>query len=221
MFFRRYVLSSFVWLIYNSLYFTWRVRIHEPEVLKKNLKERKNSKPVIFAHYHGDEIAMLLLIGRYKIATMSSKSKDGELMNGLIRMQGGTTSRGSSSRGAVEALKGLVKILRKGDYNACLAVDGPRGPIYKVKPGIFEISRLTDGAIYYGGVCCDRAWHFPKAWNKTFLPKPFAKVDIVWIGPFGPYGKNDDPRDPNLLAAAEAQLVSARSKAKELFDQAL
>jgi lysophospholipid acyltransferase (LPLAT)-like uncharacterized protein len=99
-------------------------------------------------------------------------------------------------------------------------VDGPRGPIYKVKPGIFEISRLTKAPIYFGGVFCDRAWHFPKAWNKTFLPKPFATVDIIWVGPFGPYGKDDDPRDPKLLEQAELQLQLARSKAKELFDQA-
>jgi lysophospholipid acyltransferase (LPLAT)-like uncharacterized protein len=218
LFFRRYILATLIWLIYKTLYFTWRVRRHEPDVLKKSLKEK--TEPIVFAHYHGDEIAMLQLIGPYRIATMSSKSKDGEIMNGLIRLMGGTTSRGSSSRGAVEALKGLVKIIRNDGYNACLAVDGPRGPIYKVKPGIFEISRLTKAPIYFGGVFCDRAWHFPKAWNKTFLPKPFATVDIIWVGPFGPYGKDDDPRDPKLLEQAELQLQLARSKAKELFDQA-
>lgn len=217
MIFRKYFLPVIVWLIYKSLYLTWKVRFHEPSDLKKVLLDRSN--PLIFAHYHGDEIALLQLIGIYRIATMSSKSKDGELMNGLIRLMGGKTSRGSSSRAAVEALKGLVKLIRNEKFNACLAVDGPRGPIYKVKPGIFEISRLTNGQIYFGGVYCDRAFHFPKAWNKTFLPKPFAKMDIVWLGPFGPYDKSVDPRDPKLLAEAEAILVSARSKAKELFDQ--
>lgn len=216
MFLRKYVYPFIIWAIYKSLYFTWRVRRHEPAELKKNLADK--NQPILFAFYHGDEIAMLQLIGPYHTATMSSKSRDGEVMNRLIRLMGGTTSRGSSSRGAVEALKGLIKIIRKDGYNACLAVDGPRGPIYKVKPGIFEISRLAHASIYYGGVHCDKAWHFPKSWNKTFLPKPFATIDIVWLGPFGPYGKEDDPRDPKLLASAEEQLVLARSKAKELFD---
>ena len=219
MFFRKYFLPLIVWLIYKSLYFTWRIRFHEPAELIKALKEK--NIPVIFAHYHGDEIALLQLIGPYRIATMSSKSKDGELMNGLIHLMGGKTSRGSSSRGAAEALRGLVKIMRKEKYNACLAVDGPRGPIYKVKPGIFEISRLVGGQLYFGGVHCDRAIHFPKAWNKTFLPKPFARIDIVWIGPFGPYDKSTDPRDTHLLASAEAHLIEARSKAKELFDHSV
>lgn len=219
MIFRKYVLSFIVWVIYKSLYFTWRVRFHEPEELKTTLKEKKI--PLIFAHYHGDEIALLQLIPIYRIATMSSKSKDGELMSGLISLMGGRSSRGSSSRGAVEALKGLVKIMRNEKFNACLAVDGPKGPIYKVKPGVFEISRLVGAQMYFGGVHCDRAFHFPKAWNKTFLPKPFAVVDIVWLGPFGPYGKDVDPRDPKLLGQAEDLLVSARSKAKELFDQSL
>ena len=219
MIFRKYILSFFVWLIYKTLYFTWRVRFHEPEELKNRLDTK--DIPLIFAHYHGDEIALLQLIPKYRIATMSSKSKDGELMSGLIWLMGGRSSRGSSSRGAVEALKGLVKIMKKEKFNACLAVDGPKGPIYKVKPGVFEISRLTHGQLYFGGVHCDRAFHFPKAWNKTFLPKPFAIVDIVWLGPYGPYDKSSDPRDPKLLGEAESLLVSARSKAKELFDQTL
>ncbi len=219
MIFRKYVLSFIVWLIYKTLYFTWRVRFHEPDELKSRLKSK--DVPLVFAHYHGDEIALLQLIPLYRIATMSSKSKDGELMSGLIWLMGGRSSRGSSSRGAVEALKGLVRIMKKEKFNACLAVDGPKGPIYKVKPGVFEISRLTHGQLYFGGVHCDRAFHFPKAWNKTFLPKPFAIVDIVWLGPYGPYDKNSDPRDPKLLEEAESLLVSARSKAKEVFDQSL
>lgn len=217
MIFRKYFLSTLIWLIYRSLCFTWRIRLHEPSHLKETLKNR--SKPIIFAHFHGDEIALLQLIGRYRIATMSSKSKDGEMMNSIIHLFGGAASRGSSSRGAIEALRGLVKLIKTDGYNASMAVDGPRGPIYKVKPGVFEVSRLVDGYIYYGGVHCDRCFHFPKSWNKTFLPKPFAKIDILWVGPFGPYGKDQDPRDPQLLTAAETLLISARSKAKELFDQ--
>lgn len=216
MIFRKYFLSTLIWLIYKSLYFTWRVRIHEPADLKKTLKDK--SKPIIFAHFHGDEISLLQLIGHYRIATMSSKSKDGEMMATLIHLMGGASSRGSSSRGAVEALKGLVKLMKKEGYNASMAVDGPRGPVYKVKPGVFEVSRLVGGHIYYAGVHCDRAIHFPKSWNKTYLPKPFAKIDILWVGPFGPYDRDQDPRDPSLLAAAESQLTTARSKAKELFD---
>lgn len=217
MFFRKYFLSFVIWIIYKTLYITWRVRVHEPEELKKAVQDK--TKPIIFGHFHGDEIVLLQLIGVYRIATMSSKSKDGELMNSLIGLMGGRTSRGSSSRGAVEALRGLVKLLRNDNFNASFAVDGPRGPIYKVKPGIYEISRLVRGHIYYGGVHCDRAFHFPKSWNKTYFPKPFAKIDIVWLGPFGPYDKSIDPRDPSLLNEGEALLMAARSKAKELFDQ--
>lgn len=217
MIFRKYFLPALIWFIYKSLSYTWRLRLHEPPELKKTLADR--SKPIIFAHFHGDEISLLQLIGRYRIATMSSKSKDGEMMSTIIKLAGGATSRGSSSRGAVEALKGLVKLIKKNGNNASMAVDGPRGPIYKVKPGLFEVSRLVDGYIYYAGVHCNHAFHFPKSWNKTFLPKPFAKIDIIWVGPFGPYGRDLDPRDPALATDAESQLASARSKAKELFDQ--
>ena len=101
LFFRKYILSFLVWLFYRSLSATWRVEIVEPDSLKLRLKNRE---PVIFAHWHGDELVLLSVIPQYRIATITSTSKDGELMNSVVRMQRGITSRGSSTRGAIHAL---------------------------------------------------------------------------------------------------------------------
>lgn len=171
----------------------------------------KNRTPFLLAHWHGDEIALIQLSRRYRIATMTSQSKDGQMMDVIIKLLGAKTSKGSSTRGGVGGLKGLVRLLREG-YNCSFAVDGPKGPIYKVKPGIFELSRLVGGPIFYAGVTCDRAVLFPKSWNKTYLPKPFAKIYVHWEGPLDPVTKDQDARDP-LLAA---RLESALSSTKEL-----
>ena len=118
------------------------------------------------------------------------------MMNTVLRLFGGKTVRGSSTRGAVNALKGLIRLAREG-YNTSFAVDGPKGPIHVVKPGVFEVSRLiasSGGQIFAAGIACDRKWVFDKAWNKAYLPKPFAKVVIQWVGPYGPLPKEVDPR---------------------------
>lgn len=209
---RGYVLGFIVWVIYKLLSMTWKVEIQEPEDMKAMMKEKK---PFILAHFHGDEIPLISLTSRYKIATMTSTSKDGEMMNTALILLGAKTSRGSATRGGVSALKGLLKYCKEGS-NCSMAVDGPKGPIFEVKPGVFEIARLMKAPIFSGGVFCDRAWHFPRSWNKAYLPKPFAQLKIVWL-PFNfTIDKNTDPRSSELANSLKNQLFDARSQSAKL-----
>lgn len=147
---------------------------------------------------------------------MISTSKDGELMNTVYRLLGGTTSRGSSTRGSVGALKGLIELSKKGN-SVNVSVDGPKGPLHEVKPGVFELSRVLKTEIFAGGVYCEPAWHFPKSWNKAFFPKPFARIVIYWSGPYGPITKDQDPRSPELAKTLQNQLFAAQQQAANLF----
>jgi len=173
----------------------------------------RQKQPLIFGHWHGDEVALIYMVGRYRIATITSTSKDGEMMNTVIRLLGGNTSRGSSTRGAINALKGLIRIVKNEKRNSSFAVDGPKGPIYVVKPGIFEFSRLTEGPLFVVGVACDRVWRFEKSWNKAYLPKPFAKIQMQWVGPFPAITKEEDPRSEELAKQLADALRNAQSLA--------
>jgi hypothetical protein len=205
--FRKYILGFIVWLFFKTLSLTWRVTIEEPETMKNSLRNRE---PLIFAHWHGDEVALIYLIKRYRIATIASTSKDGEMMNTVIRLLGGVTTRGSSTRGAVNALKGLVRLVRDEKRNSSFAVDGPKGPIHQVKPGVFEVSRLMNSPIYAVGVGCSRKWVFEKSWNKAYLPKPFARIHMQWLGPVGPITREQDPRSPELSQGLADALRNAQ-----------
>lgn len=173
----------------------------------------KNQRAMMLAHWHGDELALIHLAPRYRLATITSTSKDGELVNSVLRLLGVKTSRGSSTRGGAQALKGLLRLAKAG-RNCSFAVDGPKGPLHKVKPGIFEVSRMLEAPIYACGVSCDRAWHFPRSWNKTYLPKPFAKISVHWTGPFGPVTRSQDPRDLQIAEHLEKEIHLAQSLAK-------
>lgn len=174
----------------------------------------KNKGPFILAHWHGDELVLLKLIQKYKLATISSTSLDGDLMTQLIHFSGGATSRGSSTRGGVSALKGLIRLVKSG--RCCsFSVDGPKGPIHQVKPGVFELSRLLSCPIYAAGVSCDRAWVFEKSWNKMYLPKPFANIVVNWAGPYSPVDKSVDPRDPERAKELKNALHYSQSEAEK------
>ncbi len=173
-------------------------------------------QPMVLAHWHGDELGILYLLKRYRAAVMTSTSRDGELMDSIVRRFGARTSRGSSTRGGVSALKGLLRLAREG-WRPSVAVDGPKGPYHKVKPGVFEISKVTGGEIFPISVACDRAFEFKKAWNKTFLPKPFARVVCVWGDGLPPVTRDQDPHDPDLALRLEEALADAGQQARNII----
>ena len=59
-----------------------------------------------------------------------------------------------------------------------LAVDGPRGPIYKVKEGICAISKKTNTPIIPLCAKPKNVKIFEKSWNKAKLALPFTKIEI-------------------------------------------
>lgn len=211
---RAWFAASLVHLLYTLLRWSWRVELIEPDSLKKAFQDKQ---PVILSHWHGDELALLQLFRVYSIATIVSTSDDGQIMDRVVRWNGGATSRGSSTRGGVAALKGLIRLVRQEKRNCSFAVDGPKGPIYKVKPGVFEISKILELPIYAAGVSCDRAWEFPRSWNKTYLPKPFAHLRIQWFGPLAAPLEQQDPRDPMLAKSLEDLLHAAKQQARDGF----
>ena len=211
-FFYRHILPYFVWALYCLLAMTWRYQIIETPLLTEL---RRKKSPAILAHWHGDEIAFLGLIRIYRVATIASTSVDGDMMNKLIYLMGGETVRGSSTRGGVAALKALLRLLKEKGKNSSFAVDGPKGPRFKVKPGVFEVSRLLAAPIFAGGVYCDRAWVFPRSWNKTYLPKPFAQLVFYWGPGLDPVTRDLDPHSPELALKLENALHKSADYARE------
>ncbi|MCB0408343.1 MAG: lysophospholipid acyltransferase family protein [Bdellovibrionales bacterium] len=193
---------------------TWRKQLLENEELQAAIAQ---GVPIIFAHWHGHELAITYLVRRYKLATMTSLSKDGQIIDYVIRRLGGATSKGSSSKGAVQALKGLIRLMKAG-HPASMAVDGPRGPIYQVKPGVFELSRLSGALIFPVGVWVDNGFVFEKSWNKAVLPKPWSKVNVCFGPPIQTLDRDKNPKDLALALELKSGISDACHQASKLID---
>jgi lysophospholipid acyltransferase (LPLAT)-like uncharacterized protein len=209
----KYVLPYIIYFIYSAIKLTWRIEIIEPESMKK---ARAEKKPMVFAHWHGDEIAIIHLFGIYHAAAMVSTSKDGDLMDKCARLFGAHTVRGSSTRGGVSALRGILRASREG-WSPSISVDGPKGPYHKAKAGVFEISKITGGVIFPVCAATSRAKVFEKSWNKMFLPMPFARVVCVWGEPLPAVARDADAHDPDLARTLEAALTNAGQHARNLI----
>jgi lysophospholipid acyltransferase (LPLAT)-like uncharacterized protein len=207
--FRSYILPRLIYFIYRLYSLTWRVRLIEPPDLQTAVQ---NGEPLVFAHWHRDELAIVQFVSHYRIATMTSTSKDGQLIDYVIKKLGGNTSKGSSTRGGSSALLGLTRLIEEG-YRGSIAVDGPKGPIFQAKPGVFELSRLSKAWIVPTGVACSSKFVFEKSWNKARLPKPFSKV-VVTFGKMTRLGE-EDPRHPALAFELGQEINRACEQAEQ------
>jgi len=117
----------------------------------------------------------------YHPGLMISQSRDGELISGVARRSGWHTPRGSSSRGGKEAMAEMIEHLNTYGFGAHI-LDGPTGPMGKVKPGIIKMALQTNAVIVPFFTEADRAWFF-NSWDRFMVPKPFAKVRLRFLDP--------------------------------------
>lgn len=111
---------------------------------------------------------------KYQPHLMISPSKDGDIIAGVARLAGWHPIRGSSSRDGKKAMRDLVRRLKTTNLAAHI-VDGPKGPIGKVKAGTIRLSNITGAVIVPFYVSTAKAWTL-NSWDRFFIPKPFATV---------------------------------------------
>ena len=116
------------------------------------------------------------------IVVPGSQSRDGDLATSLLRYLGfAETARGSSSRGATNLLRNLIRRARAGEPVAILP-DGPRGPARRAKPGVIAVARASGARLVPIGVSAAPAKQFG-SWDRAILPLPFARVTCSYGEP--------------------------------------
>jgi len=160
-----------------GIYKSCRIQIegfHHPQSV------HRESRPVVYGIWHGHQFPLLPFMRCQGIGAIISQSRDGELIAHLVSGWGYKTYRGSSSRGAVAGLVGLIQHVRHGGDGA-VTVDGPRGPIHEPKPGIFTVCRKTGAALIPMAARGSGLIRL-KSWDRFAVLKPFSSYTIV----FGP-----------------------------------
>lgn len=131
---------------------------------------------VLYGFWHGVQFPLLFTHRRRGITVMVSRSRDGELISGLLHSMGFFTVRGSSSRGGARAASELVCALSGGD--GAITPDGPRGPREMTKPGITAIARIAGIPVQTMGVA---AWPAVRlgSWDRFMIPLPGSRVAVA------------------------------------------
>ena len=203
-------------LFFRIYFLTLRKKIvYSPELNE----EIKKGNSVLVGLWHHDVIALLYFITFQKSVNMTSVGKDGQLIAQFSEYFGSEAVRGSTSNNSIQALKGFLRALRQENIWATIAVDGPRGPRLKAKPGLLEASRITGKPIFSAAVAYSSTWVLEKTWDQTLLPKPFSKV-TYYVGPaFEPVKRSENTKDPELLLSFEKGMSRNHEKALSLLEQ--
>ncbi|UQZ88295.1 hypothetical protein C4J81_03355 [Deltaproteobacteria bacterium Smac51] len=167
--------------------------------------------PVIFAHWHSEDLSMLPHFGHSGANILVSASRDGSMLSQAVRVLGFQAARGSSSRGGMGGILALKKSLEAGQ-SVIFAADGPKGPRQVAKPGPIYLAAKTGCPIYPAGTACDKSYIFEKSWSKTRIPLPGAHLAMVFGEPLHipPEGAKWNNREQSrIMTAAISDAVRA------------
>ncbi len=178
---------------------TWRYRVRGWEHVEA---ARRSGRPVIYILWHSRILPLLYHRRGEGMALLISRHRDGGYLAALSERWGYRVVRGSSRRGGEVGLLGLVRHLRGGGEVA-LTPDGPRGPAERMKPGALVAAQQAGALVIAAGARAARAWRL-RSWDRFCIPKPFARVEVVYSVPFAVAPGKDGLRE--ALGAAERAL---------------
>lgn len=160
----------------------------------------------VYALWHGEQILPLCLNSGRQIVAMCSMSKDGEIQAGVLKDFDFIAVRGSTSKRAERALIETIRYARKGHFVA-FTVDGPKGPIHKVKSGLLLVSQKVGIRLIPISAIAKNSLTFSKAWDKFKVPLPFSKTVAVYGNPIR-IEKEDNLEEKALIIEKELNKLS-------------
>jgi lysophospholipid acyltransferase (LPLAT)-like uncharacterized protein len=171
------VLGFAISTVVKTVGLTLRMRIDDPA----GVVDSPPDHPLIWAFWHNRIFAMPVFYRRYlpgrRGAVLTSASRDGGVLAEALRRFGVDSVRGSSSRRGARAMMEMVEWI-EGGYDVVVTPDGPRGPKYKLQPGIVKLAQVTRAHVVPFSANYSRAVRL-RSWDRFFFPVPFSEVRVT------------------------------------------
>jgi lysophospholipid acyltransferase (LPLAT)-like uncharacterized protein len=197
------------WVL-RGLFVTLRpISVQQP-ILGRLILEKT---PFVLAFWHGHMLCALRLAHVYRqvrATAMVSRSQDGEFISQVSQHFGVHPTRGSTSRGGGRALLQMVRRVQEG-YIACVTPDGPRGPRYRVQPGVITVAQKTGALIL--PLAYDAEWKKVfQSWDRFVVPLPFSRIAVVCGEPI----RVPAHATPDMLQAKQQEVEASLHQVTEI-----
>jgi len=137
----------------------------------------RRGEPAIVAFWHDQLLGMPMVYRGGPLHLLISRHRDGEIATRCLERLGMVAVRGSSTRGWMAALRGLLGALRSGSA-VVVVPDGPRGPRHRAKLGPVQLARATGAEIVPVGLHA-RPRLRVGSWDRMLVPVPFGRLRFV------------------------------------------
>ena len=172
-------------------------------IVHGELRERLRDKDqrFIYAFWHQRQVFFTVSHRGDRMSVLISKSVDGEMIAETIRICCGVTAvRGSTSRGASDAVRGMITALRSG-LDLGITPDGPKGPKEEIKEGVMYLAQKLGVPILPITNASSNRLILKKTWDQFQIPMPFGRSVVVYGAPIFV-----GPLDDLKVKAAELKL---------------
>jgi lysophospholipid acyltransferase (LPLAT)-like uncharacterized protein len=167
--------------------YVWVLRLFSLTIRKEYLREEypqefwSQDRYVIISFWHQRLLMMPFLRYSGRVGMMISQHLDGEFIARAVKQFGVDSVRGSTTRGGLSALRGMIRFFRSG-ANLAITPDGPQGPKHVVQIGVIELARQTGAPVLPVTYSASRKKELG-SWDNFILPYPFCKVAYLWGEP--------------------------------------
>ncbi len=171
---------------FMSLYIRFCFATSRKKITNKNriLELINHSEGFVLSTWHNRSMMQMPIFNYFGkkhkrvMAPLVSQSTDGTIAAKTLAFLGAKPVRGSSTRGGAAGLKELLRSAKMG-ADPAITIDGPKGPVYEVKPGVLGIAKLTGRPIL---PCSWFTKHYKRlnSWDRLIIPKPFTTLHIVY-----------------------------------------
>lgn len=180
-------------------------------------KLKQENQPWIYSIWHNNVLMSPWLLRNNNTGIMVSNSKEGEVIAKVVLALKNQPFRGSTSRGGLKALHGLIKYIKLG-HNGAITPDGPRGPKYVLQGGAITLAQKSGAPLipfHYEAV---RQWVF-SSWDKHKLPKPFSDLVIRFGEPFYVPKKMDSAEFERVRVAFQEKMLENVSIVEKIVEE--
>ena len=196
----------------------------------ENINYPEDDKKVIFALWHSDQCAIhgVPYERHGQVHILISRSMDGEIIARAVESLDFKTIRGSENKiigtqtvrnkGGVSAALQMQEVLNQGD-SVAIMVDGPKGPVHKVKNGIINTAKHTGARII------PLIWYSPNksflhlpTWDKMTFPLGFTKLVNLYGEAITVPADSDKENDEKIKEQIRQSLFDLADRAPETWE---
>lgn len=207
-----HVRQALCWTAANYIRLVWACNSWTVEGREHPDKLHAASQPYIGAFWHGRLLMMPFGWPRVMpLAMLISAHPDGRLIADTVRRLDVDIIPGSTNRGASEAIRNMVRAVKKG---SCIAItpDGPDGPAMTASIGIVQVARITGAPIFPITYATSRRFIL-QSWDRFHLPLPFGRGIFLIGEPIEVPRDTDEAKAEAVRALLEARLRSMTAEA--------